>query len=105
MSIRPRFPPEEESDSAGAGVASNGRPDVEDLHLAVHIGKVLLHEVRDGARILIAGGIGDKDLSCIGGSAFRVLDHMAHGLFYDLLLCVYSFDLPVVIVHPVMQIR
>ena len=57
--IFPFAPPEKESHSAGAGMAADGRADAVDLHFAIEIGEILLHQIGYRPSILIASRLGD----------------------------------------------
>ena len=57
--IFPFAPPEKESHSAGAGMAADGGADAVDLHFAIEIGEILLHQIGYRPSILIASRLGD----------------------------------------------
>lgn len=78
--------PEEQCDGAGTGVTADGGADVIYLDLAVELGELLFYEIGDGARVVIAGGVGDVALAGVVVAVLRMLFHAAHDLFYNALL-------------------
>ena len=70
--------PEKERHCAGAGVASDRRPDIIDLDFSVEIGETLLDKSCDLPGILFACRLGDVAFSAVGCAACRVLFHLVH---------------------------
>ena len=86
VSVYALIAPEEEGDRTRTGMTSDGRPDTVDEDLAVKLREILFDEIRNGSRILIAGGIRDIAFSGVIRTVFSMLDHLIHDRLNDFLL-------------------
>ena len=86
VSVFALIAPEEEGDRTRAGMASDGRPDTVDDDFAVKLREILFDEIRNGSRILIAGGIRDIAFSGVIRTVIGMLYHLVHDRLDDLLL-------------------
>ena len=86
VSVFALIAPEEEGDRTRTGMTSDGRPDTVDDDFAVKLREILFDEIRNGSRILIAGGIRDIAFSGVIRTVFSMLDHLIHDRLNDFLL-------------------
>ena len=59
-------------------MTADGRPDIEDMNLAVQMGETLLDQARHFPRVLDAGGMGEEALAVVFQSAAGKLLHFVH---------------------------
>ena len=86
VSVFALIAPEEESDRSRTGMTSDGRPDTVDDDFAVKLREILFYEIRNGSRILKAGGIRNIAFSGVVRTVFGMLYHLVHNRLNDLLL-------------------
>ena len=86
VSVFALIAPEEEGDRTRTGMTSDGRPDTVDDDFAVKLREILFYEIRNGSRILKAGGIRNIAFSGVVRTVFGMLYHLIHDRLDDLLL-------------------
>ena len=86
VSVFALIAPEEEGDRTRTGMTSDGRPDTVDDDFAVKLREILFDEIRNGSRILKAGGIRNIAFSGVVRTVFGMLYHLIHDRLDDLLL-------------------
>ena len=64
-------------------VAADGGSDVVDLYFSVQIGKAFLDKIRNGPRIVVAGGLGNVAFAGVGEAALGVFFHLVDDFFDD----------------------
>ena len=77
------FSPEKQSNRTRSGVAADGGSDVVDLDFSVQIGKAFLDKIRNGPRIVVAGGLGNVAFAGVGEAALGVFFHLVDNFFDD----------------------
>ena len=67
-------------------MAADGGSDVVDLDFSVQIGKAFLDKIRNGPRIVVAGGLGNVAFAGVGEAALGVFFHLVDDFFDDFFL-------------------
>ena len=84
--IHPFFSPEKQCHGSWPCVAADGGSDVVDLDFSVQIGKAFLDKIRNGPRIVVAGGLGNVAFAGVGEAALGVFFHLVDDFFDDFFL-------------------